>query len=80
MAQSDGISAVEKHKRYKYSIIFMDVILPYLDGVSATRLIRETDQETPIVCLASTSSVSDFDRYRLHGESRYPDPLTPTDR
>ena len=66
--QSDGISAVEKHKRYKYSIIFMDVILPYLDGVSATRLIRETDQETPIVCLASTSNVSDFDRYRLHGE------------
>ncbi|KAF8459497.1 HSF-type DNA-binding-domain-containing protein [Terfezia claveryi] len=64
---SDGISAVEKANRHKYSIIFMDVILPLLDGVSATKLMRKTDKETPIVCLASTTNDVDLDRYKRSG-------------
>ncbi|KAF8424063.1 HSF-type DNA-binding-domain-containing protein [Tirmania nivea] len=64
---SDGISAVEKVNYHKYSIIFMDVILPLLDGVSATKLMRKTDKETPIVCLASTTNGVDLDRYKRSG-------------
>lgn len=45
----------------------MDVILPLLDGVSATKLMRETDKETPIVCLASTTNDVDLDRYKRSG-------------
>lgn len=45
----------------------MDVILPLLDGVSATKLMRKTDKETPIVCLASTTNVVDLERYKRSG-------------
>jgi len=45
----------------------MDVILPLLDGVSATKLMRKTDKETPIVCLASTTNDVDLDRYKRSG-------------
>ena len=67
MLQGDGVSAVEKVNRHKYSIIFMDVILPLLDGVSATKLMRKTDKDTPIVCLASTTNEVDLDRYKRSG-------------
>lgn len=45
----------------------MDVVLPLLDGVSATRLMRKTDKETPIVCLASTNNEVDLERYKRSG-------------
>jgi CheY-like chemotaxis protein len=36
----DGKQAVELCQKHKYSLIFMDVAMPIMDGEEATRLIR----------------------------------------
>ncbi|KAI5779177.1 hypothetical protein DFH27DRAFT_530040 [Peziza echinospora] len=63
----NGLTAIEKNNQNRYSIIYMDVIMPFLDGVSATRIIRKTDKTTPIICLASTSAESDNSVYQRSG-------------
>ncbi len=61
---SDGQEAVEMSKKQKYQLIFMDLLMPRLDGYEATTLIRE-DQEnpnyqTPIIAL--TAMASNYDK------------------
>lgn len=48
---SDGREAVEILRYKKYDVIFMDLLMPYMDGVEATKLIRleETNRHVPII-------------------------------
>ncbi|KAF8456036.1 CheY-like superfamily [Kalaharituber pfeilii] len=64
---SDGITAIEKINHHRYSMIYMDPIMPYLDGVSTTRLIRESDQEIPIICMLSNTALDDASVYKETG-------------
>ena len=52
---TDGREAVECAKREKPDLILMDLALPIMDGVTATRLIRESDElsEVPVVCVTA---------------------------
>jgi osomolarity two-component system response regulator SKN7 len=53
---SDGLEAVTKfHAGSRYDLVLMDIIMPNLDGVSATQFVRWIDF-TPII--AMTSDVS----------------------
>lgn len=53
---SDGLEAVSKfHAGLRYDLVLMDIIMPNLDGVSATQFVRWIDS-TPII--AMTSDVS----------------------
>ena len=54
----NGRIAVEMFQAVRYDLVFMDVEMPVLDGVSATREIRRWEQEealdpTPIIALTS---------------------------
>jgi PAS domain S-box-containing protein len=53
----DGAAAVDKARSGNYEIILMDVRMPVLDGISATRKIRELDalQAVPIIALTANS-------------------------
>ena len=52
----------------KYDLVLMDIIMPNLDGVSATHLIRQFDQ-TPIIAMTSNIRSDDISMYFNHGMS-----------
>ncbi|GAA6011535.1 hypothetical protein JCM11491_004680 [Sporobolomyces phaffii] len=63
----DGVSAVNKMKMQKYDLVLMDIVMPNLDGVSATSMIRQFDSTTPIVSMTSNSGPNDVMTYFSHG-------------
>jgi CheY-like chemotaxis protein len=63
----DGVEAIERLEQEHYDLIFMDIQMPRMDGLEATREIRRREQAqslppTPIVALTANSS--DQDRAR----------------
>ena len=68
MQQLDGLEAVNKmNGGAKYDLVLMDIIMPNLDGVSATHLIRQFDN-TPIIAMTSNIRSDDISMYFQHGE------------
>ena len=64
----DGLEAVNKmNGGAKYDLVLMDIIMPNLDGVSATHLIRQFDN-TPIVAMTSNIRSDDISMYFQHGK------------
>ena len=60
----NGKEAVERFKSQRYDMVFMDIQMPELDGLAATRFIRqwESDQTlTPAPIIALTASVLEED-------------------
>jgi CheY-like chemotaxis protein len=61
----DGKEAVAEYQRKKYDIIFMDCKMPVMDGLEATRKIREIENKkgdgvhVPIVALTSRVMTGD---------------------
>ncbi len=55
----DGQEAVEKAQSERPNLILMDLSLPLLDGLAATRRIRELLHEVPIVAV-SAHDTADF--------------------
>jgi signal transduction histidine kinase/CheY-like chemotaxis protein len=49
----NGAIAVEKAKNRNYDAILMDMRMPVMDGLEATRKIREFDKKTPIICMSA---------------------------
>ncbi|KAF5323792.1 hypothetical protein D9619_012942 [Psilocybe cf. subviscida] len=63
----DGIGAVNKMNLEKYDLVLMDIVMPKLDGVSATNLIRKFDQGTPIISMTSNSKPNEIMTYYSSG-------------
>jgi two-component system, cell cycle response regulator DivK len=52
---ADGIEAVDKVKQLHPDLILMDISLPVVDGLTATRFIRETDSSSNVPIIAVTA-------------------------
>ncbi|KAF9432908.1 kinase-regulated stress-responsive transcription factor skn7 [Entomortierella beljakovae] len=63
----DGLSAVGKMSHQKYDIVLMDIMMPKLDGVSATTQIRQFDPMTPIISMTSNTTEHDIMTYFANG-------------
>lgn len=51
-----------------FDLILMDIIMPNLDGVSATVCIREIRNDIPIIAMTSNIRTDDISMYFRYGE------------
>ncbi|MBA3025988.1 MAG: response regulator [Sulfurimonas sp.] len=71
---SNGVEAVEKCKKNKYDIVFMDIDMPEKDGIAATKEIKEAlspNGETPFVALTAMAMQGDRERLLQEGLDDY---------
>jgi len=78
---STGEAAVEAVGRGSYDAVLMDITMPGLDGMAATRLIRgmsPTGARLPIIGISGRSELDGKDSARAAGMSAYlAKPLSP---
>ena len=65
--EEDGKAAVERFAIAEFDLILMDVRMPVMDGLAATRAIREIEKERgsariPILALTAHASLQDIER------------------
>lgn len=53
---SSGEQALKYLENESYDVIFMDYVMPFMDGVETTRNIREMGVSTPVIALSSDDS------------------------
>ncbi|MCQ2979149.1 MAG: ATP-binding protein [Clostridia bacterium] len=61
-----GQEAIDKCKKEKYDLIFMDHMMPQMDGIEATHHIREIDryyEQVPIIALTANAVVGAKDMF-----------------
>jgi osomolarity two-component system, response regulator SKN7 len=52
----------------RFDLIFMDIIMPVFDGVSATAMIRLVAPRVPIIAMTSNIRSEDIATYFQYGE------------
>lgn len=69
----DGFEALAKIIEHKPDIIFVDVMMPRLDGYQTCTLIKNNKsfRDTPVIMLSSKDSIFDKARGRIAGSEQY---------
>jgi CheY-like chemotaxis protein/HPt (histidine-containing phosphotransfer) domain-containing protein len=69
----NGLVAIEKVKTNNYDLIFMDIQMPQMDGITATREIKkmETKNLPPIIAMTAYSMKEDKEKFLLGGMDDY---------
>ena len=80
----NGKEAFEMAKEKQYDLIFMDVQMPEMDGLDATRLIRKFEKKkkyyTPIIAMTALAMKGDKERCLDSGMDYYiTKPVNPTE-
>ncbi|MDO9266776.1 MAG: ATP-binding protein [Sulfurimonas sp.] len=73
---NNGLDAFQKRKDSKFDLIFMDIQMPFLDGVEATAEILEWEHDynqphTPIVALTANALKGDREKFLAAGLDEY---------
>jgi len=71
---SNGEEAIEAYKKERFNLILMDINMPILDGVTATKNIRTIEKEyypITIIALTANSIAGDKERYLSEGMDDY---------
>jgi len=69
----DGFDALSKITDHEPQVIFVDIMMPRLDGYQTCALIKQNPRlkSTPVIMLSSKDGVFDRARGRLAGSDRY---------
>lgn len=68
---SNGRSAVRLAHELRPDVIVMDVSMPVMDGIEATRVIRDRDPDACVMILTGGTAPNDVDRARKAGAAAY---------
>lgn len=58
----DGLEAISKALNKTYDLIFMDMQMPIMGGLEATKKLREANYTNPIIALTANAMKSDYDK------------------
>jgi len=58
----NGAEAVKICETQRFDLILMDMQMPVMDGIEATKKIRLTDSKTPIISLTANAMKSDYEQ------------------
>ena len=67
----DGRGAVALAREHQPDIVLMDIAMPVMNGIEATRAIRSELPETRVIVLTGSAATQDVDRARTAGASGY---------
>jgi DNA-binding NarL/FixJ family response regulator len=67
----DGRSAVRLAQELRPDVIVMDVSMPVMDGIEATRVIRDRDPDACVMILTGGTAPNDVARARKAGAAAY---------
>lgn len=67
----DGRQAVELAERLDPDVVLMDISMPVMDGIEATRAIHDADTEARVLMLTGSNATQDVDRARRAGAAGY---------
>ena len=72
---NDGIEAIQKVKEKKYDLIFMDENMPNMNGIEASKKIKELGINTPIIAVTANALSGDKERFLEVMEGYIPKPI-----
>jgi two-component system, NarL family, nitrate/nitrite response regulator NarL len=67
----NGHEALERMRELEPDVILMDISMPVMDGIAATRAIREEQPAACVLMLTGSNSRTDVDRARRAGAAGY---------
>ncbi len=67
----NGRDAVDMARDGSYDIIFMDINMPIMNGIDATKILRDDGVDTPIIALTANALEGDRDKYLTSGMDDY---------
>jgi len=68
---SNGMDAICKYASEHPDIVLMDIMMPKMDGLTATKIIRETDRKTPILAVSASAFDEDKKKASMAGCTGY---------
>ena len=73
LTATDGKEGVEKALSEKPDLIFMDIMMPEMDGLEVTKLLRTKPEmkDIPIICLSALGRPADIESAKECGANDY---------